>query len=307
MRKFILDTDIGVDCDDAAAIAMTLNYQKAGKCQLLAITASSARKGATSAIQAICKYYGVDDMPIGKMSAPALACDLENNYSLAVMEKYGEYESSISAVELMRKTLTEEKEKISLIAIGPLSNIRCLLQSEGDEYSPLSGKDLVKEKVDCLYLMGGAFAENYDGVRLPKREIFSEWNILQDIPSARYVAENFPCKMLYCPHETGNSVYTELGKGENPVWYSMLSYAKNKENNLTGEGFRRMSWDPITCMVAIDGVEPFYSTSKPGRIVIDEKGITKFDGSENAGHRYLRLAAEFNDISAYINTWIEKR
>ncbi len=307
MKQVILDTDIGVDCDDAAAIAILLNYQKMGLCKLLAITASSTREGATSTVQAICDYYGVADMPIGAMSAPAIPCDAQNNYAYDVMKKYGAKSSQIPAVELLRKTLASATEKITLIAIGPLSNVSRLLKSGADEYSPLNGEMLVAEKVECLYLMGGAFADNYDGEFAPKKQVFPEWNILQDIDAARFVAERFPCKMVYCPHEAGNFVYTDIQTGDNPVWYSMLKFAENMENNPTGKDFKRMSWDPITCIVAVEGVKDFYGLSREGRISVDEKGVTLFDGSKEGGHRYLTLKGNYDKISAYVNSWVEKR
>lgn len=53
MKKFILDTDMGVDCDDAVALALLINYKKAGACDILGVTASSTREGATATIRTI--------------------------------------------------------------------------------------------------------------------------------------------------------------------------------------------------------------------------------------------------------------
>ena len=36
--KIIFDTDIGCDCDDAAALALALELMNAGECELLAVT-----------------------------------------------------------------------------------------------------------------------------------------------------------------------------------------------------------------------------------------------------------------------------
>ncbi len=301
-----MDTDIGVDCDDAAALGLLLNYQSEGKCEILAITTSTAREGAVSAVKSICDYYGAENIPVGKMSAPALACDNQNNYALALMERYGAREEAMDAVALMRKTLAAAEEKVTLVSIGPSSNIALLLLSSGDGVSPLSGVELVAQKVEALYLMGGAFESNYDGVVLPKRAPFAEWNILQDISAARTVAEKCPCPMLYCPFEAGHKVYTYLGRGENPVWYSMLQFADKVENNKTGENFRRMSWDPVTCMVAVEGTMDFYELSPDGRIQVDERGITTFS-LEGKGHRYLQVKDTFADVSAYLNERIERK
>ena len=52
-KKIILDTDMGVDCDDAAALAILLNKQSIGEIEILCVTASSTREGATGTIRAI--------------------------------------------------------------------------------------------------------------------------------------------------------------------------------------------------------------------------------------------------------------
>ena len=46
VKKIILDTDMGVDCDDAVALAILLNKHIAGEIEIGCITASSTREGA---------------------------------------------------------------------------------------------------------------------------------------------------------------------------------------------------------------------------------------------------------------------
>ena len=45
MKKIILDTDIGIDCDDAAAIGMLLQLEEEGKCFVEGITTCTTREG----------------------------------------------------------------------------------------------------------------------------------------------------------------------------------------------------------------------------------------------------------------------
>ena len=104
MRKIIFDTDMGVDCDDVAALAILLNAHKKKECELVAITASSTREGATATVKVICNYYGVS-VDIGAMGQPAIPCDSMNNYSLAVKNKYGETDVTDDAVKLIRQKL----------------------------------------------------------------------------------------------------------------------------------------------------------------------------------------------------------
>ena len=121
-KQIIFDTDIGMDCDDAAALGILLNAHKRGECEILAITASTGRDGATATVNAICDYYGVNGIPVGRMKR-MLQCDGVNNYARAVMEKYGTEDVETDAVPLLRKTLAGAAGKVSVIAVGPLSNL----------------------------------------------------------------------------------------------------------------------------------------------------------------------------------------
>ena len=127
-KQIIFDTDIGMDCDDAAALGILLNAHKRGECEILAITASTGRDGATATVNAICDYYGVNGIPVGRMKR-MLRCDGVNNYARAVMEKYGTEDVETDAVPLLRKTLAEAAGKVSVIAVGPLSNLEELLKA----------------------------------------------------------------------------------------------------------------------------------------------------------------------------------
>lgn len=305
MKKIILDTDVGVDCDDSAAMALLLNAQNAGKCKILGITAATARPGATATIRTVCEYYGVHDVPVARLRTP-LKCDSINNYALAVQEKYGKADEDREAVELLRELLAGQDEKVTLIGIGPVTNIRNLLQSGADRYSPLNGEELVREKVETLYLMGGAFASNYPACKDKPETVMSEWNLLQDIPAAQYVAANFPGKMLYSPHELGANVFTYMGDVENPVWYSFLSFAKSN-NEPYGDGFKRQSWDPLTCWVALDEDNPLFSYSDWGDISVNEKGQTVYTPCENGRCRYMLLNDNLEQMERLLNQYIEKR
>ena len=159
-QRVILDTDMGVDCDDAVALAILLNKQIAKELEILCVTTSTTRSGAVSTVRAIAEYYG-ESVTVGAMAKPALGCDKLNNYSAAVMEKYGAPDGACEAVKLLRKTLAEAKEKITLVAIGPLVNLARLLKSEADEISALGGVELLERSVEEIFCMGGSFAQNF--------------------------------------------------------------------------------------------------------------------------------------------------
>ena len=298
-KQIIFDTDIGMDCDDAAALGILLNAHKRGECEILAITASTGREGATATVNAICDYYGVNGIPVGRMKR-MLQCDGVNNYVRAVMEKYGTEDVETDAVPLLRKTLAEAAGKVSVIAVGPLSNLEELLKSKADEFSPLCGADLVKQKVDKLYVMIGSFPQNFDGKR------FREWNLLQDVPAARYVIENWGTKKVYLPFEIGAAVFTEMGQNENPVWYSMKNFAIANGVDISN-GYRRESWDPVTCMIALNENNPLFIYSPEGTVTVDGDCVTLFEEKTGGLDKYLSVNSDLKGIEKLLNLSVEKK
>lgn len=298
-KQIIFDTDIGMDCDDAAALGILLNAHKRGECEILAITASTGRDGATATVNAICDYYGVNGIPVGRMKR-MLQCDGVNNYARAVMEKYGTEDVETDAVPLLRKTLAGAAGKVSVIAVGPLSNLEELLKSKADEFSPLCGAELVKQKVDKLYVMIGSIPQNFGGKR------FREWNLLQDVPAARYVIENWGTKKVYLPHEIGAAVFTEMGQNENPVWYSMKNFAIANGVDISN-GYRRESWDPVTCMIALNENNPLFIYSPEGTVTVDGNCVTLFEEKTGGLDKYLSVNSDLKGIEKLLNLSVEKK
>lgn len=293
IKKIILDTDIGVDCDDAAALAILLNAHKRKECVLLGITNATTREGASALTKIICKYYGVD-VPVAVMKSKPLPCDSINNYSRVLKQKYQENDVDDNAIDLLRKLLSEANEKVTIIAIGPLVNIAGLLNSKADQYSELSGMKLVKEKVQELYVMGAAFNNK-----------IAEWNILQDIESARMVVDKWPTKIIFSPHEVGNVIKTKMMNTHNPVWESMAEFAIST-NEKYEKDFYRQSWDPITCLLALGKYNHLFNLSKQGKVFIDEKGFASFRERKDGLHSYILLSSQLSEIEKVINISIEK-
>ncbi len=289
MKNIIIDTDIGIDSDDAIALGILFEAHKKGECRILCACASSAREGASGALRGFLDFYGLYDIPVGKMKHEPLECDKKNVYARALREKFNSSEADEDAVSLMRRILSESDGNVTLCSIGPLSNIADLLKSEADENSLLCGRELFKEKISEYYLMGGAFDGNMSSY-YKDGELMTEWNIAQDIESARFVSENCPSCMYFCPWEIGNRVKTYIGVSDNPMWYSMRLFAEDSGVEDIGK-FTRASWDPITCMWAIGGYEEYISTSEGGIIKINERGQTLYSKKDGGKHFYMLTGA----------------
>ncbi len=299
MRKIILDTDMGVDCDDAVALGLTLKAENAGLAELIGVTASTTRRGAVATINAICRYYG-KTKPVG-VAARKIPCDDFNSYAAACADKFGESDIAEPAVKLMRRLLAGSIGKVTLIAIGPLVNIADLLRSEADEYSSLSGEELVENKVDEVYIMGGSFSANNAAVGAKPDFEMAEWNILQDIESAQYVVKTLRRPVVFVPHEAGIFVFTSKEEGDNPVWYAMQKFAENSGED-TSLPIRRFSWDPITCMCALYDLSKWFSLSPNGTVTVTDAGVTEFIEGGNARFLVLRGGEDiYGSLGEYID------
>ncbi len=165
----LLDTDIGSDIDDAVALAYLL---KKPECELLGITTVTGDVQKRAALaEAICHSVGRHDVPIhcgrrdvlidgpGQPNVPQFEAIASKGHRLDRVEN--------SAVEFLQKTIRSRPGEITLLTIGPYSNIALLFALDPEIPS------LLKSVVS----MGGVF---YGGDR-------REWNALVDPASTAMV------------------------------------------------------------------------------------------------------------------------
>ena len=284
MKKIIFDTDIGGDCDDTGALAIVHRCCEAGLAELLCLTVSTVNPWSSACADAINRYYG-RCVPIGKLSrSPENGAPPEKFlrwYGKHIAENFpNDYlpdtgREPEEAVRLLRRTLAENRgEKITMIVIGSLVNLCDLLQSEPDDLSPLSGKELVRSQVGLISLMGGRFASE----EAPSVE--AEWNIRLDIPSARAVFAQCPVPIAISHFDVGEKIKTGAvliaNERENPV---AEAYEVHSHGN-------RFSWDPISAYYAVFGTGEIFTDARCGRVCVDEHGVTSFEAGEGL-HRLI--------------------
>ena len=241
MKKIILDTDFGIDCDDAVALAMLINLQKKGECRIAAVTLSTSRKGAAAGVRAIFEYYGAQPPEIGKYGGSPLPADRKNVYSEYLAEKFGCDDASEDATEVLKKCLME---------------------------------------IEAVYIMGGCF----DGM------ISEEFNIRQDVFSARYVADNCPVDTIYVPFEAGFDVLTgknTLNDKNNPVGDAVRLLFATEFPDVSAENMERSSWDPIAALIAVRGAERYFGLSEIGKADFSASSAGKFLFSSDGNARYV--------------------
>jgi purine nucleosidase len=171
----LFDTDIGSDIDDAVALAYLL---KQPACELLGITTVSGEPHKRADLaSAICHAAGRADVPIHVgTEEPLLIAQRQPQASqhkaLSAQWAHQAFESKENtAIEFLRRTIRSRPGEVTLLAVGPLTNIALLFAIDPEIPS------LLKQMV----LMGGRFFS-----KLPHGSV-SEWNILCDPHAAAKV------------------------------------------------------------------------------------------------------------------------
>lgn len=126
--KVLFDTDIGTDIDDALALAYLLREEN---CELLGITTVTGEPVKRAKLaSALCIAAGRPDIPvIPGIEKPLYGRVRQTPYTQEkVLERLDHQKefADISAVEFMRKTIRENPGEVTLLAVGPLTNVALL-------------------------------------------------------------------------------------------------------------------------------------------------------------------------------------
>ncbi len=164
--KLLLDTDIGTDIDDAVCLTYLL---KQPRCELMGITTvgGEADKRAMLA-SAICREAGRDDVPIHVGTAKPLIVPTHSPRAeqAEALQNWPHREDFqlCTAVEFLREVIHDNPGEITLLAIGPMTNLGLLFATDPQ----------IPSLLQRLVLMCGVFTTQIPN--LPYRE----WNAWGD-------------------------------------------------------------------------------------------------------------------------------
>jgi inosine-uridine nucleoside N-ribohydrolase len=166
----IFDTDIGTDVDDAYALAALIRRPEL---ELLGVTTVSSDAVARARLAA--KLLSVAG---GKWAGIPVYAGISTATQYMKQVEWADGFTSPSlhdegGIEFMRRQINARPGEITLIAVGELTNIAALLESE-----PGIGK-----KIRAISLMGGAVHRGYAPGSKPE----PEWNIKSNTAAARTV------------------------------------------------------------------------------------------------------------------------
>ncbi|WP_422860747.1 nucleoside hydrolase [Flagellimonas sp. S174] len=291
----IFDTDIAEDYDDVGAIATLYALEHLGELKVLATVSSNAYETTVPTLSVLNTYFGKSNIPIGvtKRKLPSRPCT--QGWAQEIIKRYPHNvtsnEEAYDAVSLYRKILAGQEDKsTTILTVGFFTNLADLLESGPDEYSELTGVELIEKKTRLLISMAG---------RMQKKDaVWKEYNIKHDIPAARLVFEKWTTPIIMSPFEVGKDILTGIPLMNNkeiinsPV-KDAYRIALTKDNNKKG----RMSWDQTVVLIAAKGVTPYFN-SKEIDIKIKEDGTS----AQIRGNRvsYLSLNQDPGKIAEII-------
>lgn len=179
--KFIIDTDIGDDIDDAFALylALRLNYDIVGITTVFQNTEKRAR-----IVKKILKTFGRGYENVPVLSGYGKTFNGEENETEHLIqyseelddEKYAPDDNNPeNAVDFLINSCEKYGENLVILAIGPFTNIAKAVQKSPSSF----------DKINKVVIMGGAFFKQY-----------ADWNVFCDVQAAKIMFEN--CKNLEC-------------------------------------------------------------------------------------------------------------
>ena len=286
----ILDTDIGSSTDDLFTMEMAYRYEDEGRCKLLGIVVDREGEDYAALADVMNTYFGHANVPIGLerngIKTPRVFIDYRNLYKLTTgkgepmfKQTVSDYSTLPEGWKLYRQLLASQPDhSVSICSLGFVSCLTQLLASEPDDLSPLSGVELVRQKVKCLYLMAGIFTSSEE----------PEYNFLQAPEFAKKFFELWPRDIdaVFSPMEVGNEIEYKPETVISDISRTDIHPIKQVYMNYNCDTGQKM-WDPMTLIQAVEG-DAMFSLSERGIVSLTSKIGTSFTPSATGNHRYQK-------------------
>jgi hypothetical protein len=290
--RIIFDTDIGNDVDDVLALSMLHALESRADCQLLAVTVTKPDELAGPFVSAMNTFYGRSRIPIG-VARKGLKDEPSKFLSLAeakdghkVRYPHSLHRSSDApeATRVLREVLSRQPDlSVVIVQVGYFSNLAALLDAPPDDISPLTGRELVLGKVKLLSVMAGSFQP------IGQNKHFLEFNVTQNLPAARHLAERWPTPIVWSGFEIGIAVPFPGVSIERDFAYVPHHLAAEAYRLYNPPPHERPTWDLTSVLYAVFPDRNYFNLSEPGRVTVENDGFTRFDPAPQGRDRFLIL------------------
>lgn len=272
---FILGTDWWSDCDDCMALRLLCWAHKHSYIDFKGVIINACMKYSVPSVVSFLRLEGVD-IPVG-IDLHATDFHGIGRYQQKLANRFADLprnEDVLSGVALYRKLLAECDNKVEIAEIGFTQVLADLLDSPADEYSPLTGIDLVREKCAKLWVMAG----KWDNLDSGKEHNFC--NNKRSIDGGMRLCNIWPTEVVFLGFEIGYDVIS----GDNLKKEDFLHIALSDNNCPLG----RCSWDPMLVLLSLVGdIEKAGYSFKQGTASLSADGTNHFTFSQHGKHRFV--------------------
>ena len=287
----ILDTDIGGDIDDTWALALML---KSPELDIKLVT--TAMEDTTYRAKVTCKLLEIarrTDVPVGigikqpmDIKSKTQACWIED-YDLKA------FPGTVHAdgIDAMIRTIMQAPQPITLISIGPLSNIAAALKREP------------RIAAKCRFVgMHGSIKRRHDGQPDP----IAEYNVIADLAASKAVFSAPWHSMVITPLDTCGVIRLTGAK------YETVKNCKDPITAAVIENYRIWSWVgdqfPIRSSILFDTVAIHLAFTEKWlrmedlKLVVDDAGFIRVDPKGMP----VRVAMDWTDLGAFEDFLVER-
>jgi purine nucleosidase len=258
--RIILDTDIGDDIDDAFALALAL---RSPEIEVIGITTAWGDTSLRAKLaNRLVKEVGTRPIPV----RAGVRTESKSNFTQNQWASEGAAAPvSPDAVEFLLEQASKSPGEITLVAIGPLTNIGAAIDRDADGF----------RKFQRVVLMGGSIRRGYGDLGYaPDRGPEPEYNIYCDVKAARkLLGSGVPIFMMPL-----DSTQLLLDENKRTMLFSTGSPLTNALAALYFQwvrGTRTPTATLFDAMAVAYAVKPELCPVEPLHITVDETGMTK--------------------------------
>ncbi|MBQ3519451.1 MAG: hypothetical protein IJA31_09045 [Clostridia bacterium] len=284
---FILGTDWWSDCDDCMALRLLCWAHKQGYIDFKGVVINACMQYSVPSVVSFLRLEKVD-IPVG-IDINATDFHGIGRYQKKLANRFSDLpqnEDVLDGVTLYRKLLAESDKKVEIAEIGFTQVLADLLDSPADEYSPLTGIELVREKCEKLWVMAG----KWDNLKSGKEHNFC--NNQRSINGGIRLCKNWPTEIVFLGFEIGFDVISGGNLKKEDFLHVALA------DNICPLG--RSSWDPMLVLLAlVNDFEKAGYEYKQGTASLDDDGANHFVFSDDGKHRFV--------IKTHRSVWYKNR
>jgi inosine-uridine nucleoside N-ribohydrolase len=283
----IFDTDIGDDIDDALALALALQSPELDV-RLVTTVVDDVDSRTRLAWKELGLYKRHDVAVATGAAEPLLDPRREDKaaqFRLLTAEDTVPEAAHRRAAEVIVETLMASREKMTLIPVGPLTNIALALRLE----------PRIKEKIERIVLMGGAFKLNYPEYNIQRDRVAADMVFSSGVPiTAVGLDVTLKCKLQ-------GSDLDKLKAANNPASRFLIQLIELWQSGNPGQ-FPTLH-DPLAVGAVIN---PHFIETRTGSVRVETNspltnGITVFQ--QGAGT--TQIASDVN-VRQFLDLFIER-